>query len=797
VAVASSSVEDPKRGADSVAEQWFEPDDARRYAALLGQMMLVVAIVMMSLGAIAWGSLSRRIELNEWSEDRNLSAGIAAAAPDQQAELAAAAGREAIVVDPATTTLIVSETLPNQAKRRWLDRLGARVRNTGPSQFTSTDPNGTTWWITAAPAKDGCCLVLLRRASSALASVSTVRLWIAALGAAMLTGLGLLYFALTRRMRSVTQALLDASEDLRLRGAIRPAVRRRLDRVPSRPLEFKRLAHSIDSIENDARRSFDQLDSLLHAAATLGGSLDQQVVLENILEQLEQVLGAPQSTILSWDSHLGHFEVLATRGHTDSYISAITTREFDPTLPSVIALREQVPIQVSDTQSEVVAMGLAKRGRAHGYRSIMAVPLPATSERQTVLVLHKPDPYTYSHDEIILSESFAGLAAAALGNAELYAQIDQDLQQKSRELSAIVESVEQGILVQSAGGDVIYANSTMLAFLPEHTSFEDGMSSSQFLDAMFAGAVDPVSARNAVEDLRQNTNHWAEIDLFRHDGTVSTLRVRTFAVTDSVGRPLGEGQVWTDVTDDRALDRMKSGLLATVSHEFRTPLALIKGYATTLLADDVDWIETDRTEFLRLVAAEADRLAELVQRLLDMRRIDAGMVELQRLPVETDEIVDAAIQGVHGSRGRVIVEPISPVVVSVDRPRIVTALRNLVSNACTYSPGDATVVVSVTSSPESVRFSVADRGIGVPDQLKGRVFDTFVRADASRTTERRGIGLGLAITRGFVEAHGGHVWVEDQPEGPGSVFRMSIPLNPDGETAIGESDDLSAIGANR
>jgi len=752
-------------------------------------------MVMLIVGAIAWGTLSHRLEVNEWSEDASLGLAIASAPLELRAQLAAGAGREAMVIDDDGTEIIVAEVLPDPTRLRWSSRIGDRVRRTGPSQFISADPSGTSWWITASQQPEGCCLVIQRPASSAMTSVNAVRAWLAGLGAAVLVGLALLYFALTRRVQRSTQALLDASEDLRLRGEIRATVRARLERVPSRPLEFKRLARSIDSIERDARKSFDQVESLLRAAASLGGSLDLDVVLQNTLEQLEQVLGAPQSTILGWDQHLGRFVVLATRGHDDAYLRAITGRETDSSLPSMIAMKELVPVQVPDTESEIVAPGLRDRGKTHGYRSLLAVPLPPAGERRTVLILHKPEPYAYSHDEIALSVSFAGLAAAAIRNAEVFSRIDQDLQQTSRELGAIVESVEQGILVESSTGRIIYANSAMIDLLPADAPFVEGMPADEFLERVFRSAVDPIGAHRAVRAIRSTDDHWTEIDLLADNGELTTSRVRSFLVSDALGNPLGEGQVWTDVTDDRALDRMKAGLLATVSHEFRTPLALIKGYATTLLADDVEWPANDRDEVLRMVASEADRLTELVQKVLDMRRIDADMVELQCLPVEVEEIVDAAVQGVNQYENRLVIGPIAGVVVPADRTRAVTALRNLISNACVYSPDDSMVEVTARVSGDTVEFKITDHGIGVPDSLKTRIFGTFVRADDSITSERRGVGLGLAIALGFVEAHGGNIWVEDRSDGPGSVFCMTLPLTGPTEPDHRNSPDLDPQGA--
>jgi signal transduction histidine kinase len=777
-------MDDSRDRARSVAERWLEQDDSRRFAVMLRRMIVVLALAMLLVGTAATGSLSRRIEAGEWAEDRHLAGAVAAADREARAGLAAGAGREALVVSSGAAVAIVAEAVPTEDGRRWLRAVAERARRTGEGQFVSIGPDGEVWWHATAPLPEGGHLVLQRRESAALATAINLKLLVLLAGTVLVAGLAVVWWWLRKRVEQSTQALLDAADELRLRGEIRPPVRGRLDRVPERPIELKRLARSLGQIEGDVRRSFAQVDSLLRAAKALGESLDLQHVLAQTLEQIEQVLGAGRSAILSFDRQRGAFVILATRGHSQAYLDALTTRRSDPSLPSERALRERVPVQVSDTESEVVARQLRDRGREHGYRSVLAVPLPPTNERATVLLLHKPQPYTYSHDEVELSMSFASIAAAALRNAELFAQTDEDLRRQTGRLGAIVEGVDQGILVESVGGEVIYANRAMCRLLPPGELFIPGMGSDDLLQSILDQATDPRLALDAVNQLRGDPHRWAEawtdVELARPGGTVLAFRVRTFAVTDEQARPIGRGQVWTDVTADRALDRMKAGLLATVSHEFRTPLALIKGYATTLLADDVQWSDADRHDFLQLVEAEADRLTALVQRLLDMRRIDAGMVELQPVTIGAGELVAQAVGGVPHLHDRIRVGSVPPVEVEVDVARMVTVLRNLIDNAGTYSPPGSPVAIEVVDSAEDgglIEISVGDRGPGIPDQLKLRVFDTFVRGDGGLTAEHAGLGLGLAIAHGFVAAHGGRLWVEDQPSGPGSVFLMRIPCD--------------------
>ena len=403
----------------------------------------------------------------------------------------------------------------------------------------------------------------------------------------------------------------------------------------------------------------------------------------------------------------------------------------------------------------------------------------------------------------IIAQVLGAIAAAALRNAELFAQPDQSLSAQSSRLSAIVDSVDDGLLVEDDEGILIYANGVVTGLaagpaggfpvVPTETR------AAELLLAIVTNSVDPAETATALELVRDTGNTWCEVELTAADGGLQTWRVRSFVVTDAQTVEIGRGLIWTDVTRDRELDRMKSGLLATVSHEFRTPLALIKGYATTLLADDVQWGEADRFEFLELVANEADRLTTLVQRLLDMRRIDAGLVDLQTVSIELDSLISAAVAGVGPAVDRISVGPVPELVVQADETRIVTALRNLLDNACKYSPPGSPVEVHIhldrapgrstagsrgpTGQHDEVVIRVNDRGAGVPEEDRASLFEMFVRGDRGLDAATGGTGLGLAIARGFVQAHGGRIWIEDRPGG-GSVFAMSLPVTMDGSSIV-------------
>jgi K+-sensing histidine kinase KdpD/HAMP domain-containing protein len=228
----------------------------------------------------------------------------------------------------------------------------------------------------------------------------------------------------------------------------------------------------------------------------------------------------------------------------------------------------------------------------------------------------------------------------------------------------------------------------------------------------------------------------------------------------------------------RELDGLKSELLSTVSHELRTPLASIKGYAGTLLRTDVAWDEETRREFLQIIDEESDRLGELIEDLLQMSQIEAGVLRVDlrsiRLPRVVHRVVKKARANANNHQFVVNIPPDFPEV-RADLRRVEQVLRNLVENAVKYSPEGGTVTVRGDADGNEATVSVSDEGIGIAPEDLARVFDRFYRADGTAVRKAGGTGLGLSICRGIVEMHGGRITAESLP-GVGSTFRFTLPL---------------------
>ncbi|MFF1815492.1 ATP-binding protein [Streptomyces sp. NPDC058251] len=234
-------------------------------------------------------------------------------------------------------------------------------------------------------------------------------------------------------------------------------------------------------------------------------------------------------------------------------------------------------------------------------------------------------------------------------------------------------------------------------------------------------------------------------------------------------------------------NRIRTALLAAVSHDLRTPLAGIKAAVSSLRSDDVAWSEEDRAELLEGIEDGADRLDHLVGNLLDMSRLQTGTVTPLIREIDLDEVVPMALGGVPEESVELEI-PESLPMVAVDAGLLERSVANLVENAVKYSPVDERVLVSASALADRVEVRVVDRGPGVPDEAKERIFAPFQRyGDAPRGA---GVGLGLAVARGFAEAMGGTLNAEDTPGG-GLTMVLTVPAverRPDLATATSAAE---------
>ena len=578
------------------------------------------------------------------------------------------------------------------------------------------------------------------------------------------------------RVINPIEKLALISEAIGLDQEVEQSQRRQIERMSRRADQIGNLIRSILRMENSITERMKEQATLLETSTAVVSSLDLSVVLDRILEQVGRLLNVQRIAIIALDEAHGEFRVRASRGLSQSFTEQLSLQPSEPSSVSMRSLRAREPIQVSDTETDPSYTPQRPRARAEGYRAVLGVPLNTQHAPPTCLLVFHPMPHEFTVNEIQLLSSFANQATMAIENAILFERSDARLQEQTRRLEALVQSMDDGLILNDLNGVIIYANRRVAELSQLSNEDISNIQVERVISRVLNRSIDDISKEDEVRNILEGSKQKSEIALMAA-GRPLHLRFETFDVTDARDMPIGRGIILHDITADRDLDRMKSNLISTVSHELRTPLAAIKGYASTLLAEDVEWDSKSQGEFLTIISNETDRLTSLVNNLLDLSRIEAGSLKLS---LEKCNIEETILRGAKqarlesGNRFEVKIEAGLPSIYA-DVPRLETVIRNLIENSVKYAGEQSYIQVKVNRQNDSIIFRVMDDGPGIPPEKSERIFERFYRLDDSLARVTSGAGLGLAICQGLVRAHKGEIWVE--PMNAGACIAFSIPLN--------------------
>ena len=678
-----------------------------------------------------------------------------------------ASGKVIAYDDPAQLLKPASDLLPDF----YIEALAGKS-----GSIVDTDPDGIErlYTFTNVPSVNWGVIISRPTSSAFAARMFLTTITLITLATFLIIGLAF-WGILSWRVINPIEKLTPISESIGLNKELELPQRKQIEKMSKRADQIGHLIRSILRMENIIAERLREQATLLETSNSVVSSLDLGTVLDRIIEQVGRLLHVEKIAIIALDRERGEFRIRASRGLSSSFTSQLSIQPSDPSSVSMRALRVREPIQVSDTEDDPSYKSYRERARAEGYRAILSVPLNTQHAPPTCLLIYHTEVHNFTPNEMQLVTTFANQATMAIENAILFEKSDMRLQEQTHRLEALIQSMEDGLILGDLGGNVIYANRRVKE-LAEYSNTEIEEIPVKEVMARILERSESIPAELDTESLLEGSSRKAEITI-KSSGRLINLRIETFEVTDAHEIPIGMGVILQDITIDKELDRMKSNLISTVSHELRTPLASIKGYATTLLADDVEWDSNSQKEFLSIISHETDRLSGLVDNLLDLSRIEAGSLKLSLQKCDVEAMISRAASQARletGNHLEIQVEPGLPDLF-LDEPRIETVLRNLIENSVKYGGKNAIIKVIVSHEQENILFRVKDNGPGIPADKKEQVFDRFFRLDDSLARTQIGAGLGLSISQGLVRAHNGEIWVEAIEEGTSIVF--SIPLD--------------------
>ena len=516
----------------------------------------------------------------------------------------------------------------------------------------------------------------------------------------------------------------------------------------------------------------ERLARLSAAVLCVNSSLDLDTVLHEILTSTRDLVGARYGVITTIDD-TGQPQDFVTSGFSPDEEQLLT--QWPPALHFFEHLRDLPgPLRLSDVPTYIRSIGYDPHPMLP--KTFQATPMRHRDVHVGTFFLGRKQgghEFTDEDEEILVL--FASQAAAAIANARTY----RDEQRARSSLEALVDISPVGVVVFDAKtGQPVSFNREVRRIVEGLRTPGHGVE--QLLEVMTCRFSDGHEVTLAEFPMKRVIDEAVairaeEVVLSVPDGRRITILINSTPIHSGSGAVESMVVTMQDLAPFQELNRLRAEFLGMVSHELRAPLAAIKGSATTVLGASRVLDHAEMQQFFQIIEVQADHMNNLINDLLDAGRIDSGTLSVAPKPVQVSELVEQARTTFLSSGGRQTVRinlPLDLPRVMADEQRIVQVLNNLFSNAALYAPESSVIHVGAVRDGVYVAISVTDEGQGVSPEQLPYLFRKYTRGG----DRPRGVGLGLAICKGLVEAHGGRIRAENAGPGQGTRFTFTIPL---------------------
>ncbi|MBN2148577.1 MAG: GAF domain-containing protein [Anaerolineales bacterium] len=563
------------------------------------------------------------------------------------------------------------------------------------------------------------------------------------------------------------------------------------------------MAHRVAERTQELEQEHNRTQTLLDIITELSASLDLDLVLNRTLAVLNEAISAEHSLIMLVHPEEAALFLRASLGYTTPPPKGGQITRFKPNeglAGWVVTMRQSALIP--DLQQDERWMQRVDHPSEH--RSAIAVPLMMGEEVLGALLLFHRQPNSFTDHQLTLVQATAKQIAVAINNAQLYNLIRDQAERlgdmlrtqhiETSRSQAMLEAVADGVLVTDANRIITLFNPSAERILDLQRQQVLGRNLDHFI-GLFGKA-----GQSWVHTIRTWSDDPASYmpgDTYAEQIELDDRRVVSVHLSPVLLRNdfLGTVSIFRDITHLIEVDRLKSEFVATVSHELRTPMTSIKGYVEILLMGAAGQLTAQQTHFLEVVKSNTERLAVLVNDLLDISRIEAGRISLSMQPLDMHKVAERAIETIirrSEDEGRPMQVELhrSPGIPPAygDPERVQQILDNLVENAFQYTPANGKIEITVRMADGEIQTDVKDNGIGIMPEDQPRVFERFFRGEDPLVLATSGTGLGLSIVRHLVEMHNGRIWLESSgAPGLGSTFSFTLPIyESQGEELAGE-----------
>jgi signal transduction histidine kinase len=501
-----------------------------------------------------------------------------------------------------------------------------------------------------------------------------------------------------------------------------------------------------------------QRDYLLEIARALTQELDLDKLLARILRISIEML-AGQAGIIALKETSG-WRVVAAHGIPAAFLSYLE------------------PLLAEEKAAELNLIELNRMLKDLTYTASMGllngvgIPLATHGDVIGVIFIFRSYPDLFSANDKLLLQSFADQAAIAVFNARLYGQVSYEKQR----LDALLDSAADGILILNADRTIERCNIAFERMFGRPRAEIQTKAHSEIIRwARRPEGLTLEEAETGGWPLTSNAYLYVEGDLARPEPPNLPIGITYAPLLAADGTLRNVIVTVRDITKFRTAEEIKNTFVSIVSHELKTPVALIKGYVSTLRREDAKWDKNVVRDSLAVIEEEADHLASMIEDLLDASRLQAGGLtpNLSDISIPTLAKRLAERFRTQTEKHTIVVDfPEKFPIILADEDRISQVITNLVSNAIKYSPGGE-ICISGQVRPEQVIVCVSDHGPGIDPGDIPYVFDRFYRSDKA-VRKTKGAGLGLYLAKAIVESHGGRIWVDPHPNS-GAYICFSLP----------------------